>query len=241
MKPRSSNTFISVVITAFNEEKYLSTCLEALNNQVYPRNKFQVTVVDNNSTDKTAQIAKEFGVRVISEKKQGYVFALKHGMDDAKGDIVAVTDSDTQVANDWLWNIAKAFTDSNVVAITGLIRVNTKSKIINRLMEIAYIPYMYISAFVGKPFLSGWNFAVRRDEYLKVGGLDTTFKMAPDLDLGIRLAKIGKVKIENDLLVCTSVRRWRQGFFPTLLEYIKAYVYAVWLRKPPPVKQSVIR
>lgn len=242
MKPKSKNIFISVVITAFNEEKYLSKCLEALNNQTYPKNKFSITVVDNNSTDKTVQIAKEFGVRVISEKRQGNTFALKRGMDEARGDVIAVTDADTQVDNNWLWTIAKIFSDPEVAAATGSMYMDTRSKIKGRLVEIIYAILANAAAFIGKPNLSGFNFAVRRNAFLQAGGINTLFEMSSDVDLGIRLSKIGKIRMVNDLRVATSSRRLeKSGFLRTLRDYVRGHIYAAWLRKPPPIKQAAIR
>lgn len=233
--------FISVVVPAFNEERYLPLCLKSLTNQTYPKDRFQITVVDNNSTDKTSQIAKEFGAKVILEKRQGNTFALKRGMDEAKGDIIASTDADSKVAPDWLLIIGKEFLDPKVVAITGSVRLDGRSRLMALSMDILYIVSMHISAFIGKPNLSGFNFAVRKDAYLKVGGVNTLFTMSPDVDLGIRLNKIGKVKVVNDLRVTTSFRRWENEFLPTLFDYAKGHIYAAWFRKPPPVKQTVIR
>lgn len=242
MKLKSKNFLISVVVTAFNEEKYLSKCLEALNNQTYPKNKFSITVVDNNSTDRTVQIAKEFGVRVISEKRQGNTFALKRGMDEARGDVIAVTDADTQVDNNWLWTINKIFLDSKVVAATGSMYMDAKSKITGRLIDIAYLIIMHIGMFIGKPNLSGFNFAVRRNAFLQVGGINILFEMSSDVDLGIRLNKIGKIRMVNDLRVVTSSRRLeRSGFLRILWDYVKGHIYAAWLRKPPSIKQAAIR
>jgi glycosyltransferase involved in cell wall biosynthesis len=241
IKQSENDTFISVVIAAFNEEKDLPKCLESLGKQKYPKDRFEVIVVDNNSTDKTAQIAREFGARVILEKKQGNTYAIKKGMDEAKGDIIAATDADSQVAHDWLWSINKAFLDQNTVAVTGMAHMNAKSKIAGRLMDIVYMILLKISAFIGKPNLTGFNLAFRKDAYLKVGGINPLFTMSSDVDLGIRLAKLGKIKVVKDMLVHTSARRWEQGFFSTLWDYAKGNIYAAWLRKPPPVKQTVIR
>lgn len=242
MKAKSKKFLISVVITAFNEEKYLSKCLEVFNKQTYPKDKFSITVVDNNSTDKTAQIAKKFGVRVISEKRQGNTFALSRGMDEAEGDIVAVTDADTQVDKDWLLTINKIFADSDVVAATGSVHMDAKSRIRSKLVDIAYLIIMHIGVFIDKPNLSGFNFAVRKNAYLKTGGINTLFGMSCDVDLGMRLKKVGEVKMVNDLRVTTSSRRLeRSGFLRTLWDYAKGHIYAAWLRKPPPIKQTIIR
>ena len=93
---------VTVVIAAYNEEKDLPKCLTAITTQNFPKDDYEIIVVDNNSTDKTAEIAKSFGVKVITETKQGNTFAVKKGMDGAMGEIIANTDADTVVFSDWL-------------------------------------------------------------------------------------------------------------------------------------------
>lgn len=231
---------ISVVIPAYNEEAYIKNCLAALKKQNYKGN-FEIIVVDNNSTDKTSSIAKEFGARVILEKQQGNVFALKRGMDEAKGDIIAATDADTQVPGDWLSLIVEAFREENVVAITGFAKVQVGSRIMDILMNLSFALFSMSTLMIGKPNLNGFNFAVRKEVFMKAGGLNTDFLMSPDVDLGIRLTKMGKVQVSKNLLVQTSARRWQKDFMSALQEYATGYVYATWFRKPPPVKQAAIR
>src|SRR3989344_2360117 len=101
--------------------------------------------------------------------------------------------------------------------------------------------FLHIGSFIDRPNLTGFNFAVRKDAFLKVGGINTMFEMSPDVDLGIRLKEIGKVKVVNSLSVLTSARRWEERFVPTLWEYTKGYVYTTWFRKPPKVKQEPVR
>ena len=162
-------------------------------------------------------------------------------MDEAKGDIIAGTDADSQVSSNWLSIIEKAFEDPEVVAVTGLVRTNAKSRIVGKSMDITYAILVNIGAFIGMPNLSGFNFAVRKDALVKVGGVNEMFQMSPDVDLGIRLNKIGIVKVINNLSVLTSARRWEEKFVPTIWEYAKGYIYTAWLRKPPPIKQAAIR
>ena len=233
--------FISIVVPSYNEEKYLPNCLTTIANQKFPKNEYEVIVVDNNSTDRTSQIAKKFGAKIIKEKKQGYVFTLQKGMSHAKGKIIAVVDADTELDSNWLEIIEKAFMDPKVVAVTGRVNLDTKSKLFNISTSALYTLFLHISSFIDKPNLTGFNFAVRRDSFLKVGGLNMMFEMSPDVDLGIRLNKIGKVKVIDKLSVVTSARRWEERFAPTLWEYAKGYVYTTWLRKPPKVKQKPVR
>lgn len=240
-KKSNKKLFISVIVSAFNEEKYLPRCLASLSQQTYPKDQFQVTVVDNNSTDKTLAIAKKYEARVISEQKQGYVFALKRGMDEAKGDIIAVTDADCKVPKDWLQKIATTFSNENVVGLTGLSTLDVKSKTVESLTKVLYHFFLKGTFSINRPNMSGSNCAIRKNAYREMGTIDTNFTMSADVDLGIRLKKHGKVIYLEDLIVSTSARRFEKRIFRALLEYGKGYIYSAWFRKPPPVKQTPIR
>ena len=98
----------SVVIPCFNEENYLKRTIKSLQSQDYKGN-FEIIVVDNNSTDNTAIIAKRLGVRVISEKNPGVCFARQKGTLSASGSIVISTDADTVFKKNWLSKIDKKF------------------------------------------------------------------------------------------------------------------------------------
>jgi len=233
--------FISVVISAFNEEKYLPLCLESLSNQTYPKDRLDVTVVDNNSTDKTFVIARKYGAKVLPEKQQGYVFAFKKGLDTAQGDIIAVTDADCKVPKDWLEKIAITFSNDNVVGLTGLSRLAVKSRTVDSLTKVLYHFFLKGTFYIDRPNMSGSNCAIRKSTYKEMGSVNTNFQMSPDVDLGMRLKKHGKVIYQEDLVVSTSARRFEKRIFQALLEYGKGYVYSAWVRKPPPVKQAVIR
>lgn len=232
---------ISVVIPAFNEERYLPICLGSIISQNYPKNDFEIIVVDNNSTDKTAEIANSFGARVIREERQGNTFAVSTGMKNAKNEIIAMTDADTVASNDWLLEIDKIFQDGKIAAATGTADIATKSKLFNMASEFFYEVFLKFNYLLGRPHITGFNLVVRRSAYQAVGGIDERFTMSPDVDLGLRIKKVGKVVFSKKLKVVTSIRRWSQNPFKTFKTYIIGYIYTVWLRKPPPVKQNVIR
>lgn len=229
---------ITVVVCAYNEEKYIKQCLTALMQQSIAKSLYEVVLVDNNSSDKTLALARKFPVTIVHEAKQGYVFALKKGMSEAKGDIIAVTDADTIVAPDWLKTISKAFEDTTVIAVGGSGKL--PPSIYERLRPLFDI-YLAIAAFVGRPNLNGFNFAVRRQAYERVGGIDTNFTMSPDVELGLRLSLIGKVLFLPTMQVTTSDRRWKNGFWKAFFEYTKSYIYTTLLHKPPFVIQKAYR
>src|SRR5258708_13450803 len=90
---------LSLVIPAYNEERYLKACLEAVAQQTI--SPIEVIVVDNNSTDKTADIAQSYNfVRLVSEKKQGRGHARNKGFDLAIGDNIGRVEFDTVLSPD---------------------------------------------------------------------------------------------------------------------------------------------
>lgn len=232
---------ISVVISAYNEEKNLPNCLDALSHQTFPKDRYEIIVVDNNSIDKTAEIAKRFGARVIKEAKQGNTFAVSTGYKNAEGEIIVSTDADTIVTKDWLEVIYNAFQDKNVAGITGGIKIRSGNKLMDFFAERFYEYFLKLNFLIGKAHFSGFNFAVRKSVYDEIGGVNEKFIMSPDVDLGLRVSKKGKVIFLNNMAVETSIRRWHDTPINAFWTYTKGYIWSVWLRKPPPVKQKIIR
>ena len=232
---------ISVVIAAFNEEENLPKCLDALVSQNFPKDKYEIIVVDNNSVDKTAEIALSYGAEVVKEEKQGNTYAVKKGMDSVSGEIIAMVDADTIVEKNWLSDIAKTFEDENVAGLTGMGYIRSGNKLLDVFEQKFYEYFLKINFLIGKPHITGFNLAVRKSAYDKIGGLDARFTMSPDIDLGLRLKTQGKVVFDKNIKVVTSFRRWQQKPFDAFITYAKGYLWTVWFRKPPPVKQKVIR
>ena len=146
---------ISVVIPAYNEEKYLPLILQSIKKQSLT--PFEIIVADNNSTDRTAEIAKEYGARVVHVKEQGNVYAMKGGLDAARGDIIAGVDADTVVSTNWIEVINSAFRDDQVVGATGSIRIADKTAftslnnffyfILVYLLYLLYVFYVFYVLF----------------------------------------------------------------------------------------------
>ncbi len=233
-----SSPTISVVIPAYNEEKYLPKALESIKKQTI--SPLEIIVADNNSTDNTASIAKTAGAKVVPVKDQGNVYAMKGGMDAAKGDIIAGVDADTVVASDWLEVIRDVFSDDKVVAVTGGIHIKDKSPF-SRINDFLYFIFLQVNFWIGLPHLVGFNFAVRRETYHKIGGMNTSYEMSSDVELGLRLKKYGKVVLVKKMQVAPSMRRWEKGFVKTTIQYMRGYIYTALLRKPVPLKQEVVR
>ncbi|HEX5448035.1 MAG TPA: glycosyltransferase family A protein, partial [Candidatus Saccharimonadales bacterium] len=116
---RNKKLTLTIVIPAYNEENYLGACLDSIAEQsVMPD---RVIVVDNNSTDKTVEIAKSYDfVRVITETNQHQSFAQATGFDAARSDILGRIDADTVLPVEWVRNVKAHFErEPSLAAITG--------------------------------------------------------------------------------------------------------------------------
>lgn len=113
------DTRISLIIPAYNEERYLDRCLKSVSKQTL--RPLEVLVIDNNSTDKTAEIAAKYDfVTIIKETQQGLVYARTTGFDRARGDLLVRIDADGRLPADWLKTVAAAATKwPGVAAFTG--------------------------------------------------------------------------------------------------------------------------
>ncbi|MCX6694895.1 MAG: glycosyltransferase family A protein, partial [Candidatus Altiarchaeota archaeon] len=109
---------ITVVIPAYNEEKYIETTLQNLRKQNYKN--YRIIVVDNNSKDKTVEIAEKYADEVLHETRQGAGYARYRGIESAKSTIIASADADSIYPPDWLSRINEAL-QGDVVGCAGRI------------------------------------------------------------------------------------------------------------------------
>jgi len=117
---------MSILVPAYNEEKVIQLTIESLLNTVYP--KKEIIVIDDGSTDRTLEIARQYKdqIKVLHKENGGKASALNHGLAFAKGDIVTIVDADTVLGRSALKNIAKGFTNENIAAVAGNIKIRNK-------------------------------------------------------------------------------------------------------------------
>ena len=197
-------TLISVVVPTYNEESSIGRCLTALKNQTFPQKDYEIIVVDNNSTDKTTQTVSKIGVKIFSEKMQGYVFALIKGCSRAKGEIIAITDADTLVSRDWLEKIYQAFREDSQVAYLGGKAIFEPKTFLSILIEPVWNLGCWLLGFG-----PGFNLAFRKRVYRKIGGFRKEVNFDTDVDFCLRARKEGKVVFLWDNPVVSSSRHFR--------------------------------
>src|SRR3989344_1728936 len=226
-----SNPRVTVVIPAYNEEQFIPATLKSLVNQTYKN--FELIVVDNNSQDKTSEIAQKYGARVILEKQKGVAQARQAGFFEAKGEIIASTDSDTIVPENWLARIVSEFDrDKSLTAFGGLSNLYSGPVTARAAGRYFFKAFWVLDKILSGGWnLNGFNMAVRRSAFLKIGGFNTALTLGEDIDLAKRLREIGKVLVDINFLVFVSGRRYRNGLLLGILTYAPSYFARVFLHK----------
>src|SRR6266545_1529120 len=107
---------VSVIVAARNAEMTLPGCLAALDAQQFPRADFEVIVVDDGSTDRTAEAACAAGASVISIPSSGPAAARNRGAAIASGELLVFTDADCAPDPGWLRALVSPFEDPEVIA-----------------------------------------------------------------------------------------------------------------------------
>lgn len=209
---------VSIVIPAYNEEKSLGQCLKGIVEQIEQPD--EVIVVDNNSTDKTAQIAKQFGAKVIKEEKQGMIFARNRGFNEAKFEILARCDADDIIPPDWIIKIKKNFTDKKIDGLTGPV-VLYDVGLSTTLFANIYSVFMKI-LLRGRSVIMGPNMIITKAIWNRIANqvcLNETL-VHEDVDLTIHIIKNGgKIYHDKNLLVKTSGRRIKFSPLSFFVEY----------------------
>ena len=106
----SRSVLVSVLVCTFNRAQLLINCLQSLDKQSINKKRYEVIVVDNNSTDDTKNVVKRFArnrsnIKLVTEKKQGLSYTRNRGWKEAKGRYVAYIDDDAIAQTDWIKQI----------------------------------------------------------------------------------------------------------------------------------------
>ena len=241
MKPPT----ISLIIPAYNEEKYIGECLDhAIKNS--NGRLLEIIVVDNASTDRTKEIALKYeGVKVVREEKKGLTRARQRGYEEGKGEILAYIDADTHMPKGWIDRVIKEFAhNDNLVCLSGPCLYYDFSNFEKFLTKIIYwysiaMPMYFLVGYM----VQGAGFAVKRDTLSEMGGFDTSIEFyGEDTNIARRASVFGKVKFKPSLQMYASARRFKdQGLYKTTIIYMINYCSEVFIRKPVTEKYKDFR
>jgi len=226
----------SVVVPAYNEEAYLGDCLASLRAQDFS-GPVEIIVVDNNSSDRTAAVARSFGVTVVFEPEPGVCQARQRGTAGARGHIVVSADADTCYEPGWLDSIDRWFdAHPDHVAVGGPCYFSDGPRWGLVVQRILFGGVSLIQRCGGAVlYITATNFAFRREVWT---GYDTRLAQGGDeLDLLRRLRRRGPVGFDPTNCVHTSARRIEQGVLYNFAVsffyyYILGYALNRWLGRP---------
>jgi glycosyltransferase involved in cell wall biosynthesis len=231
----SEKPLVSVVICTYNRCSLLQDCLTSLFTQTYPRDDYEIVVVDDGSTDDTQALLEEMAqrpgpqLRAVRQENKGSAAARNLGIAHAQGQIIASIDDDCMATQSWIESAVPCFVDDDVVGVQG------QTLPAERVRLHLFPPRFSYTVEVTKnvPHHPTCNVFYRRQAILDVGGFNEKFKMtgAEDADLAFRIEREGQVVFSPQVLVYHVV------FYETLVErlrFMKRYQYEPILIKEYP-------
>ena len=190
---------ISVIIPAYNAEETIGRCLQALENQSIDKSLYEVIVVDDGSEDNTADIARGFNCKVVSQKQGGPAKARNSGVYQSTGDIILFTDSDCEPDKNWIEEMVKPFDNPEIIGVKGIYKTKQESTVA-RFIQIQFEErYKKLSKQDNIDFVDTYSAGFRKKTFLNVGGFDPNFPVASneDVDLSYKMALTGKKMVFN--------------------------------------------
>lgn len=188
----SKNNFsvpvVSIIIPAFNAEKYIEKCLLSLQGLDYPKDKYEVLVIDNGSSDRTVEIAQHFSAQLWVEK--GSISRLRNsGVKKSKGDILAFLDADCVAPSHWLREGIRLLKNETIGAVGSWYQLPGDTTLVERVWDL------HMSSRREKIGDINWvpsgNLIMTKSVFDSVGGFEEDLNTSEDVDLCQRVRKQG--------------------------------------------------
>jgi biofilm PGA synthesis N-glycosyltransferase PgaC len=240
------DTRLTVIVPAYNEAETLAETLRSLREQTVAPD--EIIVVDDCSTDRTAEVARSSGVRVVRPPRNtgSKAGAQSFALSEVETDLVMAVDADTTLAPDAIELMLGAFEDSEVAAACGFVL----PRHVRTLWERGrYVEYMLAFSFFkrvqehyGKPLISSGCFSIYGTTELRAVGGWSTRTMAEDMDLTWTLYREGhKVRFLPEAIsypiephnldfLGKQLRRWSHGFVQNVRLHWRSVLHLGYLR-----------
>lgn len=217
----------SVLIPIRNEASNISVLLQELDLQIYPKDKFEVIVINDHSTDDSLQVIHDLkpklqcSLRLIQlpDKCEGKKAALKEGISQASGDIIVTTDGDCRVYRNWLNTFNIAFQNSATKMAFGGVSYITENRLLHALQAMELCVLVAVGAVMNKmewpSMCNGANLAFHKKKFLELGGYSGN-EHIPTGDDEFLLRKFYKdasnsisfIKAWNNVVLTNPVNTW---------------------------------
>jgi cellulose synthase/poly-beta-1,6-N-acetylglucosamine synthase-like glycosyltransferase len=241
--PDSRHSFISVVIPARNEEENLPALLKALQSQSYPRNFFEVIVVDDHSTDGTADVVKASSLpdlKLIQPSAESKASSKKKAIEAAvrisKGELIVATDADCLPPAHWLQTIHALYMQRDAAFIAAPVKFSHNESLVQKFQAVDFLTLQGITAAsVAMQFhtmCNGANLAYKKQSFLSVNGFAGIDKVATGDDM-LLMYKIWKkdprrvfyLKSREAIVTTEPMLTWKAFFMQRKRWASKTLVY----------------
>jgi len=227
---------VSVIIPAFNEERFLPETLDRLHRAVEHFGKtsdrpIEIIVADNASTDQTATVARAAGARVIAVPEHNIARVRNAGAATAGGELLVFLDADTLIPATLLTRIVEVMNGTSCLGGA----VDTDYRPARRAVRLYLRAWRLIGLITG--MAQGATQFCRRDVFVALGGYDETLYMGEDVDFYWRLHRLassrgGNVRLLKNVRVVPSCRRFDQWpLWRTLVETNPLFILLFRRRK----------
>ena len=195
---------ISIIVPAYNEEETIKDCIESLKKIDYPKELYEVMIVNDGSKDGTAEIAKEYAkgniILIDNEKNKGKAACLNQGIKNAKGKFIACMDADTIVPEDILKKTIPYFNDEKVGSVTVSVEVRYAKNFLQKIIQLEYVLglslFLKVLSFFNCVHVTPGPFSVYRKDLIERIGYFDVASITEDLEIAYRIHKSG-YKIAN--------------------------------------------
>lgn len=184
---------VSIVMPAYNEEKFIVTSIRTLLELDYPKDKLELIIVDDGSTDNTYKVAKAFEsatLHVHTKENGGKGAALNFGLKKATGELVATMDADSYVTKDTIRQLIPYFSEKGVMAVTPAVKIQESNSWLKEFQRVEYLMILFsrklLSFIDSVPVTPGPFSMFRREVFGKVGYFDE-HNLVEDQEIALRI------------------------------------------------------
>lgn len=180
----------SIIIPAKNEAACIGKCLDSIFQNNYPREKYEVFVMDNGSSDSTTQIAKARGAMVYRIPLVNISSLRNYGAEKAGGKVLAFIDADCTVAKDWLQQAQKYINREDVACFGSPPSIPADPTWVQKTW---FLVRRENETVTETPWLESMNMFIRKNLFQEVGGFNEALTTCEDVDISYRLSNYGRI------------------------------------------------